>query len=143
MERLPGASSGTQAALTRVPLGAVQALLRSRLHRPASLHKKLLSQGVAEPTQRVRDGTPLRAAQALSLAQKVALGKGEAKTENSIQGERHTTEDKGHTVITAHIVIAGHTNCSASRCPELRQRQLADLPTVLLAGVTGEETTHR
>ena len=42
---------GTQADLTRVPLGAVQALLRSRLHRPASLHEKLLSQGMAQPTQ--------------------------------------------------------------------------------------------
>lgn len=57
-----------KAALTGVPLGAVQALLGSRLHRPASLHKELLSQRVAQPTQRVGDGAALRAAQALRLA---------------------------------------------------------------------------
>lgn len=42
---------GCHTHLTGIPLRTVQALLRSRLHRPASLHKKLLSQGVAQPTQ--------------------------------------------------------------------------------------------
>lgn len=84
-----GHTARARAALTRVPLGAVQALLGSRLYRPAPLHKKLLSQGVAQPAQRVGDGAALRAAKALSLAQEVALGKGETRAENSTQGKAH------------------------------------------------------
>lgn len=34
-------------------------------------------------------------------------GKGEAEVENNTQGTAHTTEDKGHIIITACIIIAG------------------------------------
>lgn len=131
-------------SLTRVPLGAVQALLGSRLHCPASLDKKLLSQGVTEPAQGVRNGTPLRAAQALSLAEEVALGKGESETENDIQGKQHTTQDKGHSIITAHTIIAGHTGIAVpTDALSYGNASLQALPRALPGGVMEEEaTTH-
>lgn len=61
--------------LTWVPLGTVQTLLGSCLHRPAPLHEELLAQGVAEPAQRVRNGAALRATQALGATEEVALWK--------------------------------------------------------------------
>lgn len=61
--------------LTWVPLSTVEALLGSRLHRPAPLHEKLLAQGVTQPAQRVGDGAALRATQALGSTEEVALQK--------------------------------------------------------------------
>lgn len=70
----PGVPRG-QGILTWVPLCTVQTLLGSQLHRPAPLHEKLLAQGMAEPAQRVGDGTALGATQALGAAEEVALWK--------------------------------------------------------------------